>query len=219
MPPGRIVLGLVLVAALVPAGCKLVKTADEKPAETSGGATMFADDSAGLQKQAAEMWQPKVLPYVEEKAVDLAMLRQALANGFDDAGKAYGYREEGNGWNFAVRFSGTITEANTESRAATASIDTDGDGKADATLQLGPVIIGTSLRDLLPFVKFGDYKNQIAFAGIAKALNSYAYEHVLKPFPRDGLVGRKVEGIGAVTLNSASDAVRIIPVELKEARP
>ncbi len=82
---------------------------------------------------------------------------------------------EGAPWNFPVAITGTIVEANTKSRAATADIDTDGDGKADATLQLGPVIKGTSIRDVLPFVSFTSYSNQIDYADVAKAFNTQAF--------------------------------------------
>jgi predicted lipoprotein len=155
---------------------------------------------------------------MQEKAVDLPALRSALSSGFDAGAKKFGYRAAENGapWNFAIRFSGKIVEADTKSRAATISIDTDGDGKADATVALGPVILATSLRDVLSFVRFGDYKNQIAFAGISKALNAYAYDHVLKAFPRQSLVGRKVKGIGATSLSSAGSTITIVPIELKE---
>jgi predicted lipoprotein len=208
--------GLVLLIVSGLAGCKLVKIADKKASSSSG--TMFADNTARLDSQAAAMWQPKVLPYMREKAVDLPALRSALSAGFDAGAKKLGYRAAANGapWNFAVRFAGKIVEADTKSRAATISIDTNGDGKADATVALGPVILSTSLRDVLPFVRFGDYKNQIAFAGISKALNAYAYDHVLKEFPRQSIVGKQVEGIGATSLSSAGGMIKIVPVELEE---
>ena len=94
-------------------------------------------------------------------------------------------------------------------------MDTDGDGKPDATLQLGPVIRGSSIRDVLPFVTFTSYANQIEFAEVAKAFNTQAYEKALKDLPRDNLVGATVEATGVFTLRSASEKILVTPVLVK----
>ena len=69
--------------------------------------------------------------------------------------------------------------AKTDTRAATADVDIDGDGTADATVQLGPVIRGTTLRDVQPFFDFTAFRDQIAFAELARALNDQAYKTAL----------------------------------------
>ena len=64
-------------------------------------------------------------------------------------------------------------------------------------MQLGPVIRGTTLRDVQPFIDFTAYRDQIAFAELARALNDQAYKTALEAVPRDGLVGKtRVAGRG-----------------------
>ena len=72
----------------------------------------------------------------------------------DAAGQAYGYKEKQSSspWTVIVKLDGKIVDANTKSTAATLDVDADGDGKADARVQIGPVMRGTALRDSLDFV-------------------------------------------------------------------
>ena len=113
-----------------------------------------------------------------------------------------------------VKLEGVIVEANTESRAATIGVDTSGKGKADATVQIGPALRGTSIRDALDFVSFNDFTNQIDFARYGKAFNLYVDREILEKLPRDSLVGRKVTVVGAYPLSSSADPPLITPVEI-----
>ncbi|MFN5995702.1 MAG: DUF2291 family protein [Paracoccaceae bacterium] len=67
-------------------------------------------------------------------------------------------------------------EANLTSRDWKAMVDVNGDGATDLTLQLGPVIKGTSLRDVAPFYRFGDFRDQIEFAKLARALKRVDFD-------------------------------------------
>ncbi len=202
--------GLALLLALGLTGCKFVETA-ELTAAAEAAATARQAKTASLDD-----WSGKVLPHMRDKAVPVATVAAALARGLEDAGAQYGYREGGEGtpFSYAVVVDGKIVEANTESRAATAGVDTDGDGAADVTLQLGPVIRGTAIRDVLPFISFTDFENQIEFAQVAKALNTEAYDTVLADLPRDALVGSTVHAIGAVTVRKAGETLLVTPVEI-----
>jgi predicted lipoprotein len=205
-----------LLAALLAAtaGCKLVKNPD--PAEL---AQQQAAASQGGGAGVAEMWTAQVLPHMNQAATDLATLRAAIAAGLDAAGETHGYRakSEGAPWNFPVRAAGTLVAAKTDTRAATADIDIDGNGDADATVQLGPVIRGTTLRDAQPFIDFTAYRDQIAFAELARALNDQAYQTALAAVPRDALVGKTVALVGAFTLKAADDPILITPVSIEVA--
>ena len=202
-------LALLLAAGL--GGCKFVETSElVAAAEAAKAAKARPQTSAGE-------WTGRVLPHMRQTAVPIATLAAALAgDGPEGAGMRYGHREGGEGtpFSYVVRVEGTIVEANTQSRAATAGVDTDGDGAADATLQLGPVIRGTAIRDVLPFVSFTDFENQIEFARIGKALNQEAYDTVLERLPREALVGASVTAIGAVTVRKADETLLVTPVEI-----
>ena len=96
-----------------------------------------------------------------------------MPGGLDAAGAAHGNKGSGEGaaWNFAVKGEGKVVEANLTSRARKAMVDVNGDDAADLTLQLGPVIKGTALRDVATFYIFSDFRDQIQFAKLARALN------------------------------------------------
>jgi predicted lipoprotein len=203
---------LSLVAATALSGCKLVKneTGEDAAAAAQGLATAGSD----MDARVAEMWDAQVLPHFAEASTDLATLIPAIRTDIDAAGEQYGYRpaSEGSPWNFATSLSGTIVAANTETRAATADVDIDNDGEADVTVQLGPVIRGTTLRDVLPFIDFTSFTDQIVFAQLSRSLNTVAFTEALEPLAREALIGRTIEATGAFTMRSAGEAILFTPV-------
>ena len=198
----KILIALGLMAALALPGCKIVKTV----AEGEGAAAMAgeAGDDARIAALLDKTYEAELLPLIG-KALSVADLRSALAGGLGAAGAAHGNKGSGEGaaWNFAVKGEGKVVEANLTSRARKAMVDTDGDGAADLTLQLGPVIKGSSLRDVAPFYKFGDFRDQIEFAKLARALNDRASGALL--VPEGDLVGKTVSFSGTLDLKAATD--------------
>lgn len=210
-------LPLVLVACLAAIGlsaCKIVKN-PEPGAETSI-ASGEAGDDARLAALLDETLESHLLPRMRETATTLPDLRVAIAAGLDAAGATLGNRGAGEGaaWNFAVKGSGVVTAANLESRARKADLDTDGDGKADVTLQLGPVIKGTSLRDVAPVYDFNDFRDQIEFAKLGRAINDRVTGSLT--LPEGDLVGKTLRFIGAATLRTASDPWLVTVIEVTE---
>jgi predicted lipoprotein len=198
MAPIRIIAAS-LLALLALAGCKFVPTADKQKQSSLNSAQ--APDK-GFDAKVAEIWDAKLVPYAKAKAGDFTDVMNAMKADTNEAGAKYGYKEKGGSapWTLLTTLKGTIVAANTESRAATLDIDHDGDGKADAQIQIGPVIRGTALRDSLDFVNFNDFTNQIDFAQFGKAFNTYANDKILKSFPRDNLVGQSAAVLGAFPL-------------------
>lgn len=197
------------------AGCKIVPN----PEPGSEGAAAPLDDDARMALKAEEIFDPQLVTYVTEKAIEVPALQVALQDGLDAAGAAHGIRPqaEGSPWNFLLKGEGTVLEANRESRAATMSLDLNGDGSGDVTIQLGPVIKGTALRDAADFIVFTDFRDQIEFAKLARALNDRA--HAAITLPDEDLTGKTFRFEGAATMRSASDAVLVVPTLLQEAAP
>ncbi|WP_295074487.1 DUF2291 family protein [Tabrizicola sp.] len=197
------VVALCLMAALALPGCKIVKTV----AEGEGAAAVAgeAGDDARIAALLDKTYDAELLPLLA-KALPVADLRAALAGGLEAAGAAHGNKGSGEGaaWNFAVKGEGKVVEANLTSRARKAMVDTDGDGAADVMLQLGPVIKGSSLRDVAPFYRFGDFRDQIEFAKLARALNDRASTALV--VPEGELVGKSVSFAGTVDLKAVGDA-------------
>lgn len=212
---------LIAIAALclLAAGCRIESRVQQAP--IAGAATVAAGDNGRKafdpRAQVDEIWDSKVTPTLAGRAAEFIGLRNAMRANLDAAGAAHGHRERGEGapWNFATRLKGRIVSVDVESSAAKVGVDADGDGQADALVQIGPVLRGTALRDALPFISFTAYTNQIEFAQLANALNDRAGAQALKPLPRDQLMGRGVEILGAFTTDDASEMPTITAVQLK----
>lgn len=203
---------LCLAAALALPGCKIVKTLAE--GENAAAVAGEAGDDARIAALLDKTYAADLLPLIATKALPVAEVRAAVAGGLDAAGAAHGNKGSGEGaaWNFAVKGEGKVIEANLTSRARKAMLDTDGDGSADVTLQLGPVIKGSSLRDVAPFYRFGDFRDQIEFAKLARALNDRASAALV--VPEGDLVGKTVSFSGTVDLKAAGDTWLVTVVTL-----
>lgn len=208
-------LAALILAALPVTACKIVPT--EQAQETEAANATEAGDDARIASLLDETYAQKLLPLIADKALPLPDLRAAVATGLDAAGAAHGNRGAGEGaaWSFAVKGQGIVTAANLQSRARKAELDTDGDGKADVTLQLGPVIKGTSLRDVAPFYDFNDFRDQIEFAKLARAINDRASAALV--LPEGDLTGKTLAFSGVVSMKAASDPWLVTVVTLEPA--
>jgi predicted lipoprotein len=196
--------------ALPLSGCKIIKTptAEEAAEAASGG--------FNPERQAADLWTPKVVPYLTARAGTIQDVSALIASDPDAAAARYGHKEkEGNApWTFAAKVTGRVTKAETTSRAAYLDTDVDGDGKADVRVQIGPVVNGTAIRDSLDFVSFNQFKNQIQWAEFGKAFNAHLNGAVLQALPREGLEGKTVDAVGAYPLPTKGQLPLLTPVTL-----
>ena len=200
-----------VVAAALP-GCKIIKTPTAEEKAAAAAKTAF-DPNAKVEA----IWQPQVVPYFEKRAGELKDVMQLVATSPDAAGEKYGNprKQSSSPWTYAVKITGTVVAADTASRAATLDVDADGDGKADAKVQIGPALRGTALRDTLDFVNFNEFKNQIEWAQFGKAFNEKANAAFLSAVPREGLAGKVVTVIGAFPLPRSGELPLVTPSELK----
>jgi predicted lipoprotein len=206
------VLAAVMAGALL-CSCRFIPTADVQALAAGQSETKTAFDP---DKMVASDWAAKVIPYFEKRAGPFVEVRDLAAKSPEEAGARFGYRPKSGDvpWTLAVKLEGAIVEANTESRAGTIGVDTTGKGKADATVQIGPALRGTAIRDALDFVSFNDFTNQIDFARYGKAFNIYVDREILEKLPRDSLVGRKITVIGAYPFSSPTETPLVTPVEI-----
>jgi predicted lipoprotein len=199
--------------ALSIAGCRIEKTPASDPNQTA--TSVFINDGSFDPAAMVEAdWNGKILPFIQSKAGPYDIVAEAVKASPDEAGARYGFRENQTGvpWTYAVTVDGTVTAANTESRAATLDVKTGG-GKT-VTLQLGPVVRGTSIRDILSLHPFGSFKNQVDYAQYGKALNAKANATALASAPRQDLVGRHVTALGVFSAASGDAPPLVTPVRL-----
>jgi predicted lipoprotein len=202
---------LVALLAMALPGCKIIKTptAEEKAAETAKSAF---DPAAKVEA----IWQSQAIPYLQKRAGDLKDVVALATSSPDEAGAKYGNtrKQASAPWTYAVKLTGKVIAADTGSRAATIDVDADGDGKADAKVQIGPAVRGTALRDTLEFVNFNEFKNQIEWAQFGKAFNERINTSLLAPLPRDGLSGKTVVVTGAFPLPASGQLPLVTPAEI-----
>jgi len=202
---------LVALLAMALPGCKIIKTptAEEKAAETAKSAF---DPAAKVEA----IWQPQAIPYLQKRAGALKDVVALATSSPDEAGAKYGNtrKQASAPWTYAVKLTGKVVAADTGSRAATIDVDADGDGKADAKVQIGPAVRGTALRDTLEFVNFNEFKNQIEWAQFGKAFNEKINTSLLASLPRDGLTGKTVTVTGAFPLPASLQLPLVTPAEI-----
>ncbi|MGH6808126.1 MAG: DUF2291 family protein [Ensifer adhaerens] len=208
MPRFQAACTLMLAGALALGGCKLVKTEDEQKQAAAGA---FNPD-----KLVADIWDAKVVPYLDGRAGAFQEVSALTATDLSAAAEKYGHKEkQGNApWTFAAKIDGVIVGEEAKSRAAYVDVDVDGDGKADVRVSIGPAIRGTALRDSLKFVNFNEFKNQIEWAQYGKSFNTYVNGVLLEKLPREGLTGKKIKAIGAYPLPAKGQLPQFVPATL-----
>ncbi|MDR3494203.1 MAG: DUF2291 domain-containing protein [Ancalomicrobiaceae bacterium] len=205
----------VLAVAFAFTGCKLVKTGGDGTT-----AQVAADESGDDIRNAARIqktYEPQLVPLIRSSAVDVATLKAAIGESLDAAGQKYGHRGAGEGgaWSFAIKGTGKVVSAALQSRAAHIDLDIDGDGTADVVIQIGPVVMGSALRDFAPFYSFTDFRDQIEFAKLGRALNAAAVKGLTRP--TSDVTGKTVTFVGAVSLHSAGETLNVVPISIEIA--
>ncbi|CAN7259851.1 DUF2291 family protein [Rhizobium sp. LjRoot30] len=204
----RAVAMILLATAFALPGCKFVKTADQAK---NAAANAFDPDKA-----VADLWDSKVVPYLETRGAPLKEVLTLAATDVDGAGQKYGYKaKQGNApWTFIAKVDGVVVAEETKSRAAYVDVDVDGDAKADVRVSIGPAIRGTALRDSLDFIDFNSFKNQIEWAEFGKSFNTRVNDTVLSKLPREGLTGKKVQALGAYPLPTSGQLPQLVPATI-----
>lgn len=150
-----------------------------------------------------EMWSSRVLPTVESQSVPIETLLPAIEQNRSEACKAYGNDVAGV-WSFLVSFDGPVTNVDTSSAIGTLTVATTvGRSTVPVKVAIGPVILQTSLRDALKFISFGQFVNEIQYAGVAEELNTRVEKDVLSTLKLDSIIGKKLSVKGAFSLNES----------------
>lgn len=204
--PG-IVAGLLLLALVVTMA--LSTTYRSASAPVPGEQKKF--DPAAYGK---ENYLSKVRPAIEEEPVDLATLVPLINQDPEAAGEKYGTREGTSPFAYSVTLTGTAGKP--ESGLLPVTVPGLPKGTR-VSVQIGPAINGTTLRDASGLVTFNDFVNQVEFSNAATALNTEMKADLLEGLDVATLVGKQVTVVGAIApLNP--EVITVTPVSI-EAGP
>ncbi|MGK3141108.1 DUF2291 family protein [Pantoea sp. C2G6] len=166
------------LVVMVLSGCRIVSQQELADLKNPPNPTMANID---------QLWQQKLVPQIQAEARPLATLLKSLqsANDFDSACHTYGYRSQAeNPCVFSVSVRGDVTAVNTTSRSGRMSVkDESGD---TVTIQVGPIIRGTALRDAYKGASYQDFNDQVLFGEYGKAINQHAASLMQQFAPKVG---------------------------------
>ncbi len=187
-----------------------------------GSAAGDSHPSAGLafkpDAYVARIWGTRVVPDVRRESASLATVLAALAKDKGAALARYGHKVAST-YNILVRFTGTVGRVDTSSPIGTMRVTVAGASPVAVKVATGPVILGTTLRDALKFISFGEFLNQIQYGDVADALNSRVVKTVVAPLDLAKLKGRSVTVYGAWTYDDGDPSdITVTPVIIEAGK-
>ena len=192
-------------------GCvKVVKIGEE--GKLTGAKTFSAGDDVD------SFWESQALPELTEKAVDLGELLTQANGDLESVAEEYGTYSMGASGELSYTVKGTasVTAVETEKKAGYIEVNLEGyEGTEVIKIQVGSVMKGSSVRDSLSFIKFGDYTNQQEYAAVSQGINSKIMETVIDPEAAGDLLGKTISFTGCFTVKG-NDELIITPIALEE---
>ncbi len=182
--------GALLMISAVLVACTVVDLDENgKPILPVDPNAVVSDYNQTPDKVAATIWAKNVMSFANSNAISWQEVKQQQSQ--PAVGK--------NNQSRFVRFTGKVVAVETEGREGLIRLAIDGD---EQVLQLGPIVKGNAIRDASTFIRFDDFKNQVQYAQLAKALSLRALQEVAKPDA--SWIGQQVEVLAAVTLTPTS---------------
>ena len=219
-------LGSLVLAMSMLTACKLVAVRKVDPAtgkviyeqkqavNSSATNQKFNLSDFNADDYVASIWTSKVVPTVDSQAVDLPKLVTALKQDQSAASSKYGVSAGTSvPYAFDVRVVGVVQSVDTSTPVGVLKLAVPG-VSSDVEIAVGPLVLGTALRDSMPFISLNDFTNQVQYATVSQALNKKALAVVLQDTSPTSLEGKKIEVWGAFALQSL-DSITITPVRLK----
>lgn len=206
----RYVLVLCLGSVLLAGGCKIVRDGSPKTAMQDTG-------DFNADAYVTGIWQSKVMPLAQDKATEIAVVLEAIAKDPASAAKKYGQLgSNGSASTYLVKGHGKVQKVDVASRHGTLVIDIiSADGTPHpVTLQIGPVVFGTTLRDSIPFISFNDFSNQIDYAQVARNMNDRAMAGIKSSIDPATITDKDIKFVGSMADPGSGD-VQVTPLLLQ----
>ncbi len=161
-----------------------------------------------------ENYASKVKPAILEDPVELTTLVPMLQEDAEAAGEQYGKRQGTSPYTYAVTLTGTAGKP----EGNLLPVEVDGLPRSvRVSVQIGPALNGTALRDATGLVSFNDFVNQVEYANVGTAFNDEMRADILEGLEPATLVGKQVTVVGA-TAPLNPEVVTVTPVSI-EASP
>jgi predicted lipoprotein len=200
------VIGIALVVVVIAA--MALDTTYKKAGETTAtGREAFDPTRYGDETY------PKAVAAIEDATVPLPELVAAIREDADAAGEQYGKRQGTSPYTFSTTAEGVAGKA--EGGLMPVRVKGVPEGTT-VSLQIGPAINGTAVRDAAGFIEFGQFTNQVEYAAAATALNEQIKQQVLAGVDPVALDGQRVSFTGAFS-SLTPDVITITPIKLEEA--
>jgi len=210
---------LIVNFTLMMNACTVVKINDEQ-ADSKGEYSTWTKTGTGFQaaEYVEKIWNDKLIPIYEEQSIDYETVIQALRDNRKGAIAQYGLTRQTGEPFYVFKVNGTalVMEYDNSSRNGVIHIDSNPvDGVADATLQVGPVIRGTVVRDSVEFIRFTDVGNQLQFADLANELNMKMKRDSIEKLDLNQIEGKTISYLGAFRLEEDQELNDIIVTPLR----
>jgi predicted lipoprotein len=172
-----------------------------------------AQKELGSRAFADEYYDSQIVPFVEENAVDLEILHEAILVDADSAGEEYGNRDgDSAAYSVPVTFSAQAIEYEND----LILLEVEGvEPEGSIYLAAGPALNGTAMRDVSGLIEFDMFTNQLDYQDVSTKLNDKVRDLVLSEFdPITSLEGKQLEITGAMSLFSTRNYI-VTPVSIE----
>ncbi len=191
------------------------------------------DEAFDPVKYVDDLWDSKIIPTINSKAVNLADVLTAMqpnAQGIatkDDLIKVanqFGLVTVGEAHVYLVKGEGKVVSVDTKTSLGVMEIQPVGyEGPIKVLVYLGPRIPSdeTSVRDGVGFIDFGDFKEQTEFGKVGAEINKRVISQAYPSVDKDQLVGKTIAFTGAMTIRTFNlvnidlTKMTIVPVKVE----
>ena len=213
-----------VVVVLIALTCRLIVVPDDVPIGTfdSDGNFVAAHTLSVPEAYAQDNWESKILPAIDERAIDPAIFAEGMKTDLAALGAKYALRaNETSPWSFCLKGKVKVLEVeNADARTRTRLlVDAQPyDGETDMKIQISTVIRTNAIRDAVGFIKLDDFANQVEFAELTKAFNERVQQDVLQNLDAQALVGEEIELTGCVSVSKQNEEALVIPIRITTSR-
>lgn len=202
-----------VIQCLALGGCKPWTIVPIGAASNAQASSQYSDPAAYVDS----IWSAKLVPTIENSAVDARTLLKAISASISDAEHKYGRNVNGDGWYFNVKGEGKVLAIDTSSRNGLIEIAVLPQARRpDLSIQIGPVFRGSALRDSTGLITFSSFVNQLQFADVADGLNNKAKQTVLSSLDAKTLIGKRIQFVGSFEAETVTQPLikNVVPVQL-----